>query len=135
MKVLNLYPPNYEAVKLIFPNSEEHKPIFCYEDTIYNPFNIEVTPDLEVHEGIHQKQQGNDVEGWWNRYLTNKEFRLEMEIEAYGAQYKFIKERIPKKFADYGLEKMSFALSGELYGSLLSYGKARSKIRNYAKNI
>lgn len=135
MKIEKLFPPNFEKLKLAFPEYEKYKPIFCYGDTIYNPFNIEITPDLDIHEQVHSQQQGNDVEGWWNRYIQDEKFRLEQEVAAYGHQYKFLKERIPKRFYIYGLETMAMALSGEMYGNLVTYGQAESRIRNYAKNL
>lgn len=134
MKIVEEYPPNYNEIFQVFPNLEEHRPIFAYGDTIYNPFKVKVTPDLEVHESTHTKQQGNSPEIWWTKYLFDKHFRLEQEIEAYGEQLRFIQGKVGGKLYDWVKQKMAEALSGELYGNLLTYGEAESKIRNYAKN-
>lgn len=135
MKILNEFPPNYKEIKAKFPNLEESKPLFAYGDTIYNPFNAVVTPDLEVHEAVHSVQQGDEPEKWWDEYLKNPQFRLEMEIQAYAAQYKYFKDSVPAKVSRWLLERTALALSGELYGNLISYGEAESKIRNRAKSI
>lgn len=135
MKILNKYPPNYSLIQTVFKNCEEFKSIFCYGDTVYNPFEIEVTKDLEVHEEVHQKQQGGDPDGWWMQYLTDPQFRLEQEIAAYGTQYALAFKVAPRKISDWVKEKCAQSLSSELYGNLLSYGEAESKIRNYAKNL
>lgn len=136
MKILEQFPPNYALIKVAFPAIENHKPIFCYGDTIYNPFKITITADLDAHEAVHSNQQGDNPETWWNRYCTDPQFRLEQEIEAYGVQYKFIQDKkIPSKLFEWIKDRMVSALSGGVYGNLLTYGEAESKIRNYAKKI
>ena len=134
MKISTEYPPNINDIKKVFPNLEKHKPLFAYGDTIYNPFKAEIRPDLEHHESTHSKQQGDYPEVWWYKYLTNQQFRLEQEIEAYGEQYLFaIKAGVKGKMKDWLKEKLAQSLSGELYGNLLTYGEAESKLRNYVK--
>lgn len=133
MKIKNEYPPNFNMIQMYLPLGDS-KPIFCYGDTIYNPFEQEVTKDLEIHEEVHQKQQGNNIEEWWGRYLAEPEFRLQQEIEAYGTQYAFVKQITHGELREWLKEKMAQALSGEMYGSIISYQKAESAIRNYAKN-
>lgn len=129
------YPPNIEDIKKVFPIINEHKPVFAYGDTIYNPYKIKVTPDLEHHELTHSRQQGQFPEVWWYQYLSNKEFRLEQELEAFCEQYKFAKDNgVKGKVLDWAREQMSMQLCSELYGNLISYGEAESKLRNYVKN-
>lgn len=134
MKVSEEVPPNYQELLVAFPSIVRERPIFCYGDTIYNPFKKNIPADLVFHEAVHSKQQGNTPEIWWMRYIQDEQFRLEQEFEAYGEQYAFIarhigNNRIKKQY----LESMSTALSGEVYGRLLSYGEAESKIKRYAK--
>lgn len=138
MKTLEQFPPNYLEIQEAFPmiDGEKHKPIFCYKDTIYNPFKINITPDLEHHESIHTKQQGDFPDIWWYNYIKDEQFRLRQELEAYGHQYKFVLDNIEdRKLREWGLNKMAEALSGEVYGNLLNFAQAKSKIRNYAKEI
>lgn len=145
MKVIDGYPPNYEEIKIIFP-ALPRGTAFCYGDTIYNPSGREILPDKDLHEQVHSGQQGSDPEAWWSRYLTDPEFRLSQELEAYGTQFAFVKEHIEaeadraakegkriaagkSKLIAYGLESMADALSSN-YGLSLSHGEAASKIRN-----
>lgn len=134
MKIIEKNPPNIEDIKKYFPHYEKHQPLFCYGDTIYNPFKLEVAKDLEVHEEVHSKQQGEFPDVWYYKYFNDLQFRLEQEKEAYGEQYKFIKGLdMSRNLKDWKKEKMAEALSGELYGNLISYVEAERLIRNYAK--
>ncbi len=133
MKIVTEFPPNFEIIKLSLGNIEEHTPIFCYGDTIYNPFNIDVTPDLEMHEEVHSQQQGADPATWWHYYLQDRDFRLKQEIEAYGKQYALALKIAPRKLSDWVKEKCAQSLSSELYNLGITYHQAESLIRKQAK--
>lgn len=136
MKISPEFPPNYTLLQMTFPNlGEELKPIFCYGDIIYNPFNKEITKDLEIHEEVHSLRQGDNPDHWWQKYLIDKEFRLEEEIMAYGTQYAFVKNlKMKTEVKDWMKESMAHSLASD-YGLDISYGQAESKIRNYANNL
>lgn len=132
MKIKEEYPPNIELIEAVL--GKDPHAIYTVGETIYNPHKRIITSDIEVHEGVHCKQQGDNPDAYIARYLQDKEFRLECEIEAYGEQWQYIQNNVTdSKLKEWLLEKMAFALSGQEYGSLLSYGEAESKIRNYAK--
>ena len=128
-----LYPPNWERIKAVLNPKEEWNPIFSYGE-IYNPFNVTITPDREVHEKVHAKQQGKDPEGWWNRYLTDKKFRLEEELAAYGAQLAFVQKYVTGKLLDWAKDKMAESLS-EHYNLDINFNEAKCKIKNSAGQI
>jgi hypothetical protein len=130
MEVKNDYPPNYEEIKKVLNPPETV--IFAHGDTIYNPSKAVITEDLKIHEGVHSVQQGNDPEKWWKEYLSNPKKRLEWETEAYAAQFRYFKDT-PERFKKFVLGRMAMELSGEIYGNIISYGEAESKIRNYFK--
>ena len=133
MEIIVSNPPNIDLINLSDLQPNEFT-VFAYGSIIYNPNNIDILPDIEYHESIHAKQQGDNPDLWYHKYITDKEFRLKMEVEAYGEQYKFNKEHIKDtKLLKWRLEKMASALSGECYNLHLSYGEAESKIRNFAK--
>ncbi len=131
MIIKETYPPNYKELNQVLGPLAPHKPVFTYGDVIYNPFGREITPDIEYHEKIHSKQQGQYPEVWYYKYLYDKKFRLEQEIEAYGFQYLYAKKHVSGKLLEWVRKNMAEALSGAAYGNLLSYGQAESKIRNY----
>lgn len=130
MKILEENPPNLEMIELVL--GKDPNAIYTYGSTIYNPSGRIITKDVEVHEEVHSKQQGDNPDAYIAKYLQDKEFRFQCELEAYSAQWEFIKENVQDdKLKKWLLEKMSFALSGKEYGNLISYGEAQSKIRNY----
>ena len=131
MKIKESYPPNYEIIKLTL-NPPPHA-VFCYGDTIHNPSKRELLPDLIHHEEVHSKQQDNNPDLWYNRYLTDKDFRLDQELEAYASQYNFIKDKLNAKLRKWLLGNKAEALSRN-YKLSISQREAESKIRNYAKN-
>lgn len=134
IKIVNSYPPNFDLIKTMMPHANETH-TYCYGDTIYVPDGHTVPPDIVFHESIHTKQQGKDPDAWWHRFVTDPDFRLEQEIQAYGEQYKWVREHVMgARFQKWVLENMAKALSGHAYGDLISYAKAESAIRNYRKH-
>lgn len=88
MKVLKENPPNFDLIKEKF--EVQNNTVFTYGDTIYAPkVDFELPPDLIAHEKTHQIQQGADPDAWWNKYLEDRSFRFDQELEAYRNQYKF----------------------------------------------
>lgn len=131
MRVVDDYPPNFRDIASAIPAVADSKPIYCYGDAIYNPHGREITADLQMHEQVHSKQQGDSPETWWLRYLSDPAFRLSQELEAYGVQYTVVRPLLRGQMRQWALESMAKALSGATYGSLISHGEAVSKIRNY----
>lgn len=134
MEVIKDYPPNYAEIAKLF-DIKGKDIVYAYGDYLYNPRGNEISVHLMVHEKTHQRQQGTDPASWWDRYLKDKDFRLSQEIEAYGHQYKYIKDNHTAKSAKWFLNEISKQLSGSMYGNLLDRHSAESKIRHYAKNL
>lgn len=135
MKIRQELPPNYQDIVNALGTPPEHA-IFCYGGTIYNPSGKEVTKDFEIHEETHSKQQGDAPDLWWEKYLSNPDFRLAQEIEAYGEQYIFACKLIDEiqggsKMKKWMLGSMAKALSGVEYGGIIDYSKAETAIRKY----
>jgi len=133
MKISKEYPPNYQDVLVTL--GDDGTAVFCYGDTIYNPHGRDITPDVEVHEAVHTRQQGEYPDVWCYQYLRDEKFRLDAELEAYAEQYSFIKKHMHGKLLEWGLDNMALALSGKQYGNLLSFNEARTKIRLRSKNV
>jgi hypothetical protein len=134
-QILNRRPPNYDALIAAFPAIPTLKPIFCYGDTIFNPFDRHVTEDLIVHENIHSYQQAAPSllgpDNWYQRYISDPAFRLEQEVEAYRAQYAFFTQTIrDRNLLFRNLQILATSLSSPLYGSLLPVSEARELIKN-----
>lgn len=131
MQIKNEFPPNYERIKEAF-DVEGKGVLFAYGDVIYDPDNIGVVDHLEVHEGVHQRQQKaiGGPEIWWDKYIQDKAFRLSQEIEAYGEQYKFIKQHITDRnsLTKY-LFNLASVLSSPMYGRVIGLNEATLKIK------
>ena len=132
MQTTNKFPPNYEAIKKAFPACE-WKACFCYGDTIYNPFQIKLTPDLCEHEEVHSKRQGNNPELWWEKYISDPIFRLDEEIAAFSRQYEVMKPLFTNKGNKAFLTQIAKALSSDVYGNIITLQEAESRVRNFAK--
>lgn len=124
-------PPIWEEVAKAF--KFEPGTVFTYGDTIYCPDRVAIPDHLMVHEEVHAQQQGYDVHLaaiWWKRYITDVKFRVEQEVEAYIAQYKFICSKIKDKNARFkNLHALAAMLCGPMYGNALSYTDAMRRIR------
>ena len=130
MKILQANPSNLHKI-LKAGLKPSNKTIFTYGDTIYNPSGEDIGPLLMKHEETHSRQQGNDPEEWWAKYLESTDFRLEQELEAYQSQYRAAKSivRDRNKLFNF-LKALATDLSGEMYGNVLTFQDAITKIKN-----
>jgi hypothetical protein len=150
MRILETLPPNWNKIKATFPHAEVEQAIFCYGEIVHNPFGAKMTRDLEIHEAVHSEQQGEDPETWWDRYISDPLFRLEQEIQAYGLQLYHLKTTKviakdengreveifrPARVIKWYLEMIAKTLSGPLYGNVIDYHKAHTRIRHFLKEI
>lgn len=126
MKIINGYPPNINEIRQRVTIGKYT--VFTYGDTIYNPGNWPLSPDLKVHEGAHEVQQGANPEQWWKRYLEDRQFRLAQELEAYRIQWKFYKDFANRQQKREFLKKISGDLSSKMYGNIISRSEALDRI-------
>lgn len=138
MKISGEKPPIFDEANKLFKIDELGlKPIFAFGKIIFNPYHIEITGDLLIHEQTHAKQQNYDpavAKVWWDRYLIDPKFRVEQETEAYAAQYKFLCKSVPDRNKQAKmLWRIAEILSGDLYGRAIGHTEAMAKIRAYSK--
>jgi hypothetical protein len=87
-------PPNFEQIQAAFPDAGKPGVMFAYDGSIYNPSGIVVPPALIAHEKVHltnQKHVGADY--WWEKYLTDSEFRYCEELLAHVAEFQMQRTR------------------------------------------
>lgn len=137
MNIVKHNPPNILEIKAVFP-IDEHT-VFTYGDTLYNPGGWDISENLLVHEKVHQRQQGKDPEGWWEKYMVDEHFRLSQEIEAYRKQYQAFRKSLGQysvleknRRQNEFLERIAKDLSGPLYGNIISFEEAVAKILSQA---
>lgn len=132
MKVIKDFPPNYNAIIGVFPVADRKGVVFTYGDVIYAPYLKRKLPKhLLVHEGTHKRQQNGNPEAWWDKYLSDVDFRLSQEIEAYRNQWTYVvknshnlKEKLEL------LDKLSTDLSDAMYGNIINKQQAKELIQN-----
>lgn len=115
----SIYKPVHE-----FPYLERYKTIFSISDDVafpYNGFiysNKELEPILEEHERVHFKQQEEiGADEWEEKYLTNPQFRIKMEVEAYNHQLTLC----PKEYREGMRTNIAKVLSSPIYGNVVTY--------------
>ena len=127
------WPPNIDRIADAFPHVQMaragHKDgptgiLFAYGEDIYNPFGIVVTHWLHAHELRHCARQWQaDPEAWWEKYVTDPEFRYEEEllahVEEYIAQASATKDRNMRA-------KLEMRTAARLVAPLYNYQPPRS---------
>lgn len=131
MQVLIEKPPIYDECAKHFKLIKGV--VFTYGNTLYNPDNVHIPDDLMIHEQVHARQQEwNDTVAklWWIKYLEDPQFRLEQEVSAYAAQYRYIcahtKDRNKR---DQYLRFMARMLASPLYGCPITEWAATEAIK------
>ncbi len=128
MKLSTQKPPNWD--ELVKRYSVEWGPtVVTYGDTVYCGYKL--SDDVVVHESVHIEQQATiGVETWWRRYYDDPQFRYEQELEAYRAQYKFIKRTIKdRNKMNQRLLLLASYLSGDMYENIVTKAEAMKAIR------
>lgn len=121
-KIVLGFPPNIEKIRETFELSGNE--IFAWDGTIYSP-NKDLPQWLINHEKVHFKQQDGDPEGWWERYLTDDQFRLDQEIPAHQEEYRTFC-RVTKDRNEHTKKKIELArrLSSKMYGNMMTMTEA-----------
>jgi hypothetical protein len=127
MEIVEDFPPNIAEIREVFPL--KGRELFAYGDIIYNPSGLNIPNELIAHECVHQEQQGENVEDWWKKYLTDPAFRYIMELEAHQIEYQVFcdSEKDRNVRAKY-LMAIASRLASPLYGKIVSLKEARKQI-------
>ena len=111
-------PPNFQKILKVFPKAAGKGTIFAYAPYIYVSGKPELSPALTKHEHLHLLRQMMYVSGpeeWWDRYLTDREFRLEEELVAHVEEYKHLQEHGSRAERRDALKVVADRLSSMLY--------------------
>jgi len=128
MKIVPGYPPNIDDIDAAF-KVKGQKIIYAYGDRVYAANGATVSPEKVAHEAVHCVRQGDDVNGWWMRYIAEPAFRLAEEVPAHVAEYVAMCEMSGGRSARRRAIKIVAAqLASPLYGRLLSYDEAKRVI-------
>lgn len=117
-------PPNFERIHAAFPDAGKKGVLFAYGEDVYNPSNVHIPPWLLAHEHRHCAQQWQmDPEVWWEKYITDHEFRYREELvahaEEYAAQAKMTRDRNART-------RLEMRTAARLVAPLYNYQPVRS---------
>ena len=123
------WPPNISQIRAVLPVTERN--IFAYANQIYNPGRQTLPVWLIEHEKVHFQQQADiGVRKWWDRYLSDVEFRLNQEMPAHRREYfEFCKVNADRNSRSMYLQQMARRLAAPMYGSIITVAKAIKEIR------
>lgn len=127
MRIVDARPPNFDEIISLFPEARRHGVIFTYGDIVYAPGSSDIHPALKCHEAVHAQRQGQEIDVWWKRYLSDTEFRFNEELLAHRAEYGWFKGR-DRNEAARALHIIAARLASPLYGSMVTAKKARQLI-------
>lgn len=133
MHIAVALPPNFDEIVAAFPNATKPGVLFAYGDTIYNPSNVNIPPQLIAHEGVHEQQQiaAGGPRPWWREYIDDVEFRAEQELTAHQAEFINYCQRVrDRNLQAKTLHLIASRLAGPLYGNAMSFSEARRRILN-----
>ena|ERR1700687_16727 len=125
-------PPNYKEIVKVFPAVKLRRGvIFTYGKIIYNPGRVVLTPALRAHEMVHSRRQGveDGPSKWWDRYLTDKKFRLAEELVAHQTEYLIATDGAGRQVRRAALAQIAARLSGPIYGRMISLDDAKELIK------
>jgi len=133
VKISNKKPPQWilDAVNEKFGVEWKSSVIFTYGELITSYTGM-MTEDLLAHEPHHTKQQKEfgGADKWWKEYLKNNQFRFEQELECYRKQYQWVKRNLKNRNEVFNcLMSYAHALSGKLYGEIISFNEALKQIK------
>ena len=130
MKIVQGRPPNFDAIAAVLPAANGAKVLFCYGKTIYAPGGGPLSPWLIAHEEVHCLQQGDDIEGWWVKYLTDPKFRFTQEVEAHRREWRvWLSSGTRNRAQRRGqMVVIGARLAGPLYGNMVQFSEAREMI-------
>lgn len=125
------WPPNIAAIDKAFPLAKKKIGIiFAWGDAIFNPWSVEISIPLRMHEGVHMERQGADPELWWLQYIASAEFRLAEELPAHAAEYGELIADLPNRnHRRRALAIVAAKLAAPLYGGLVSVNQAKFFIK------
>ena len=129
MKVISGYPPLIDKIDEVF-HCKDQQVIYAWGDIIYQPFTFVIPNFLIAHEEVHGGRQGDDIEGWWKRYMEDIEFRYQEELHAHAKEFQVRSRGVKDRNLKSQLLMWSAArLNAPLYGKMTNLNKAMKDIK------
>ena len=131
MIISNEKPKIYDRLHKAFGVEWEKGLIIANAGTIHTAVKF-LPPAKIAHEEVHFIQQSKmNIDEWWEKYLAEPEFRLQMELEAYRAEVRYINKFIKNRNLAYQLKHdIAVTLASSVYGGIIDYSTALKLIQN-----
>lgn len=124
MKISHNKPPHWWIMHKVF-KCDWNRTAFAFGDTIYSATPLDA--HLIIHEKTHLDQQFHSeffAWIWLFFYICSRSYRFHAELQAYRAQWEYIKRTEPRKYQAPLIAVIASNLSGKLYGNLISFDEA-----------
>jgi len=127
VEIIKEYPPNWDQIVAAFnpgPNI-----LVAYGGKIFNPAGNDIPPELLAHEKMHIWQQSTTTAViWWEKYISDKIFRLSQELQAHRAEYNYLIENGNRNDRRKAMKTISNRLAGPLYNYMIKPAEAKKLI-------
>lgn len=122
--------------RLPFPNAPLNKVFFPYRgDTILYPKGLKPPQDIIEHEKVHlESQRKLGYIRWLWKYITDRKFRYEEELQGYLEQIKAQPRVIRKHKMDDLIEQTASIISSKLYNNIVNFEKAEQDLQELVDN-
>lgn len=131
MKISTEKPPIYDRAEKAFGTGLWDKgTIFTYGDTVHVKKGG-MSLDLHAHEQVHIDRQAvypGGASAWWDRYLTDKKFRLDEEVEAYRAQAAYIRGHMVNRVKRQQAIAWIHSCMADMYGDMITLKEAQQLV-------
>lgn len=130
IEILRGLPPNFEMIAKALPAARKPGTIFTYGYQIYVSDGAQLPKSIVAHEVVHVQQQaiyGRDE--WWARYVTDPEFRFQMELAAHRMELSVATTEGNRKDCRRAEKLIAQRLASPLYGNACTLVKARNLLR------
>jgi hypothetical protein len=132
LEVVKEYPPNIDKIDAALHVRKQVGIIYAYGGKIYAPDSSnDLSYDLHEHERVHFQQQERygGSEAWWDRYLSDVQFRLDQEVEAYRAQLAYVDAHFGRTSRRHARDYICSTLASAMYGNLVSKKQAAALLQ------
>src|SRR5690349_933124 len=120
MVVSSIKPDIYAILNRRFGVEWDRGVIITYAPLVHCKDNLDKFPEKIIHESVHLEQQGKNPQAWWDRYLVDPYFRLEQEVDAYGAEVRWILKNVKDRNRRYRMiNQCASDLSSNMYGYII----------------
>lgn len=118
--------PIWDKITGKFPAINPRSIIITYYPDIYSANPLD--KDFQAHEEVHLEQQ-KDYEGgpkaWWDKYLSDLDFVLRQETEAYRVQGEHIRANFNRPERRKRIMQIAKDFSGSIYNQAISFQDAK----------